>query len=66
MVEVMLANHVNINDIQNLKIYEQFTEMKKQGHKVSYITMFLADKYGITDRGIYKIVNRLSREVSIL
>lgn len=65
MVEVLLANHININDVQNLQIYEQFMEMKKQGHKVTYITVFLAHKYGMTDRGIYKIIKRLSRSVSV-
>lgn len=65
MVEVLLANHININDVQNLQIYEQFMDMKQQGHKVSYITVFLADKHGMTDRGIYKIINRLSRSVDI-
>ncbi|MCM1221982.1 MAG: hypothetical protein NC548_46670 [Lachnospiraceae bacterium] len=65
MVEVLLANHININDVQNLQIFEQFMEMKQQGHKVSYITVFLADKYGMTDRGIYKIIKRLSRQVSV-
>lgn len=65
MVEELLANHININDVQNLQIYEQFMEMKKQGHKVTYITVFLAHKYGMTDRGIYKIIKRLSRSVSV-
>lgn len=65
MVDVLLANHININDVQNLQIYEQFMEMKKQGHKVTYITVFLAHKYGMTDRGIYKIIKRLSRSVSV-
>lgn len=65
MVEVLLANHININDVQNLQIYEQFMEMKKQGHKVTYITVFLAHKYGMTNRGIYKIIKRLSRSVSV-
>lgn len=65
IVEVLLANHININDVQNLQIYEQFMEMKKQGHKVTYITVFLAHKYGMTDRGIYKIIKRLSRSVSV-
>ena len=65
MVEVLLANHININDVQNLQIYEQFMDMKKQGHKVTYITVFLAHKYGMTDRGIYKIIKRLSRSVSV-
>lgn len=51
--------------MQNLEIYSQFMEMKKQGHKVSYITAFLADKYSMTDRGIYKIVKRLGKTVSI-
>lgn len=65
MVEVLLSNHININDVQNLQIYEQFIDMKKQGHKVTYITVFLAHKYGMTDRGIYKIIKRLSRSVSV-
>lgn len=65
MVEVLLANHININDVQNLQIYEQFMDMKKQGHKVTYITVFLAHKYGMTDRGIYKIIKRLSRSASV-
>ena len=65
MVEVLLSNHININDVQNLQIYEQFMDMKKQGHKVTYITVFLAHKYGMTDRGIYKIIKRLSRSVSV-
>lgn len=65
MVEVLLSNHININDVQNLQIYEQFLDMKKQGHKVTYITVFLAHKYGMTDRGIYKIIKRLSRSVSV-
>lgn len=65
IVEVLLSNHININDVQNLQIYEQFMDMKKQGHKVTYITVFLAHKYGMTDRGIYKIIKRLSRSVSV-
>lgn len=65
LVEVLLSNHININDVQNLQIYEQFMDMKKQGHKVTYITVFLAHKYGMTDRGIYKIIKRLSRSVSV-
>lgn len=65
MVEVLLANHTNIQDVRNLEIYEQFEEMKKQGHKVSYITVFLADKHGMTERGIYKIIKRLNRPVCV-
>lgn len=65
MVEVLLANHTNIQDVRNLQIYEQFEEMKKQGHKVSYITVFLADKHAMTERGIYKIIKRLNRPVCV-
>lgn len=33
MVDVLLANHININDVQNLQIYEQFMEMKSKDTK---------------------------------
>ncbi len=65
MVEVLLSNRININDVQNLEIYRQYMEMKQQGHKVSYITVFLADKHGMTERGIYKIVKRLGQPVNL-
>lgn len=56
---------VSMNDVNNLGIYSEFMKMKKQGLKVRYIAITLADKYGISDRAIFKIVNRLGRNVVI-
>lgn len=65
LMRVLADNRINVNDVRNLEIYKQFEEMKSAGHKVSWIAVFLADKYGMTDRGIYKIVKRLGRKVEV-
>ena len=65
LLRIIADNKINITDVANLEIFTQFMKMKEEGHKVGYITIYLADKYGMTDRAIYKIIKRLNREVEI-
>lgn len=61
LLQMMSKNGVSVNDVNNLAVYEEYIQMKEQGTKVRYIATFLADKYGITDRAVFKIVKRLSQ-----
>lgn len=61
LLQTMSKNGVNVNDVNNLAVYEEYIAMKKQGTKVRYIATYLADKFGITDRAVFKIVKRLSQ-----
>lgn len=63
---LMLSNNgVSVNDVNYLRVYEEFSEMKQQGLKVRYIAYTLSEKYGLTDRAIFKIVKRMSQQSSI-
>jgi hypothetical protein len=63
LLRLIVANRIALTDVTHLEIFAQYEKMKKEGHKVGYITVHLADKYGMTERGIYKVVRRLSKNV---
>lgn len=65
LLQLISDNKINITDVTHLGIYSEYQRMKEEGHKVSYITIYLADKYGMTDRGVYKVINRLNKKVCI-
>lgn len=65
-IRIMLECGLNIKDIEHLALYEQYCEMKKKKHKVIYIVNYLSEKYGLTERAIYKIVDRMEKRVKPL
>ncbi len=65
LIETMIANSIDIRDIENLAIVEEFKEMKAKHHKVGYITYHLSEKYGRSERGIYKIIDRMTKRVKL-
>lgn len=64
LLRLIADNKINVADVAYLEIYSQFEKMKKEGHKVGYITVYLGDKYGMTERGIYKIINRMKKKLN--
>lgn len=65
-IRIMLECGLNIKDIEHLALYEQYCGMKKKKHKVSYIVNYLGEKYGLTERAVYKIVDRMEKRVKPL
>lgn len=65
LLHLLNKNGVSINDVNYIDIFDEFTKMKQQGLKVRYIAITLAQKYGMTDRSIFKIVKRMSQESSL-
>lgn len=61
LLQTLSKNGVSVNDVNYLNVFDEFMEMKKQGLKVRYIALTLAEKYGLSDRSIFKIVKRMSQ-----
>lgn len=58
-------NGIDTKDLNYLPMVEEFRKMKSKKHKVNYIAAYLSNKYGITERGIYKIVKRFGERVKV-
>lgn len=65
LLRLISENKINITDVAHLGMYAEYQRMKEEGHKVCYITIHLADKYGMTDRGVYKVIKRLNKKISL-
>lgn len=65
LLRLIADNKINIADVAYLEIYAQFEKMKREGHKVGYITVYLGDKYGMSERGIYKVIKRFNKIVDL-
>lgn len=55
--------NINSSDYQSADIYEQFLKQKKEGCKISYITIKLAENYGCSQRTIYNIIHKMEQLV---
>ena len=58
-------NGIDTKDLNYLPMVEEFRKMKSKKHKVNYIVAYLSNMYGITERGIYKIVKRFGERVKV-
>ncbi len=65
LLKLLTKNCISPNDVNNIAVFEEFNQMKEQGLKVRYIAITLAEKYGMSDRAIFKIVKRLNKQLSL-
>ena len=55
---------VNLNDYKYIELYSEYEELITKGNKVTYIVLSLADKYKVSERQIYNVVDKFSRDVN--
>lgn len=54
---------INPQDVRYLKMYADYVRMKDEGHKISFITYWLGEQYGCSERTVIRVVNRMGRDV---
>lgn len=65
LMAILAENGIDPKDIEYLQLVSEFKAMKAKKHKVGYIVMHLSEKYGKSERGIYKIIGRMTKRVKI-
>lgn len=65
LFQILNNNGIDTKDLQYLQMVEEYKQLKSKKHKVNYIVCFLSEKYGITERGIYKIVKRFGERIKV-
>ena len=59
--EWMLNSGIRMEDVPYVGLYKEYTRMKKEGCKKTYIVASLAEKYRISERKVYTLLKRLSQ-----
>lgn len=55
---------LKVEDYKYVDLYNEFLCLKKQNEKVTYIVNHLSDKYKISERQVYSIVNRMQKDIT--
>ena len=63
LLETMVENSIDIKDVKYLDLVSEFKDMKAKHHKVGYIVYHLSEKYQMSERGIYKLIDRMTKRV---
>lgn len=53
---------LKVKDYKYVDMYIEYDKMCRKGEKVTYTVSLLAIKYGISERGVYKIIKRLGKD----
>lgn len=52
---------IKMEDVLYLDLYNDFKGMKAHGDKTSYVVTVLSERYGICERKVYKILQRMRK-----
>ena len=59
IMKLLHERGIKMEDYQHLPMVEEFDVMKDMGYKTTYIVAHLAEKYGICERKVYKIIGMM-------
>lgn len=64
-LELMQNSCIKVGDVRHLEMYDEYTKLLHEKHKVSYIAAHLSAKYRISERQFFYIIKRLSQDCTI-
>lgn len=56
------AAGVRLDDVRYVDLYADYTSMRRDECKVSYIVAVLAERYGVSERKVYSILKRFGND----
>lgn len=65
VLQIFIKNKIDINDVVNLSIFEEYTDMRNRGLKYAHVVQTLAEKYHKGERSISNIVNRMKANIEV-
>ena len=56
---------ISLKDERYIDLYNDYTELRRHGEKVSYIVLVLSTRYAVSERTVYSLIKRMNRECNI-
>lgn len=63
LCRTLCDKHIKPEDVQYLQLYADYIRLKGEGHKISFITYWLGEQYGCSERTVIRVVNRMGRKL---
>lgn len=65
LLRTLESEGVRVGDYKLIPLIEEYTKMKDDKHKTTFIVAHLSAKYKISERSIYEIIKRLNKECKV-
>ena len=65
LMKTLHHSGVKMSDYQYTELYKDYLNMKRNGEKTTFIAVLLAQRYGVSERFVYKLVKRLEKDCPI-
>ena len=63
LCRLMVDNSINPKEIEFLSLVKDYEQMRAKEHKVGYIVSYLADKYKVSERFVYKTIKNMHGKI---
>ena len=65
-LEILQKSCVKIDDVRYIEMYEEYLRMQCEGYKKTYIVACLVEKYHVSERQVYYILNKFASDCNSL
>lgn len=65
ILEALQNSCIKIDDIRYLQMYDEYVSLINERHKKSYVVALLSDKYKVSERQVYYVIQKFSKECKI-
>ena len=66
MLKTLQESCIKIGDYKYVEMYEEYKSIIDSGGKTSYAVTILSERYGISERKVYYLIRRLSKDCTIV
>lgn len=65
MMKVLQESCIKMEDYRYVEMYDEYRDIVACGGKTSYAVVILSERYGISERKVYYLLQKLSRDCTI-
>lgn len=63
LLSLMSTFDLKVSDFHHLELYSEYIKARQNNEKYSYIIASLAERYGMSESSVKRIIRRFSQEV---
>ena len=65
LIKRLRETGIRLKDERYIDLYNDYTELRRHGEKVSYIVLVLSTRYAVSERTVYSLIKRMNHECNI-
>lgn len=63
LLAMLEKNSIDAKDVKYIDLYDEYTRLKGEGHKMGYIAYYLSQQYECSEATVYRVVKRMAQDI---